>query len=114
MYTNNLLEIKLNIRKRKKEHGMVVGARRSDPSILKTAALLGFAHTIISRVQRMDRKRENVQQVAVLNVNMLCRCQSHVQWGEYPNTRQLAYVSVSNAQAFKDIFLVHFRPLTTK
>lgn len=114
MYTNNLVEIKLNIRKRKKEHGMVVGARRSDPSILKTAALLGFAHTIISRVQRMDRKRENVQQVAVLNVNMLCRCQSHVQWGEYPNTRQLADVSVSNAQAFKDIFLVHFRPLTTK
>lgn len=41
----------------------------------------------------MDRKRENVEQVAVLNVNMLFRCQSHVQWGEFPNTRQLAGLS---------------------
>ncbi len=33
------------------ERGMVVGARRADLSIYKTADLLGFSHTNISRVQ---------------------------------------------------------------
>ncbi len=34
------------------ERGMVVGARRADLSISKTADLLGFSHTTISRVYR--------------------------------------------------------------
>ncbi len=34
------------------ECGMVVSARRADLSILKTADLLGFSHTTISRVFR--------------------------------------------------------------
>ncbi len=34
------------------ECGMVVGARRAGQSILKTADLLGFSLTIISRVYR--------------------------------------------------------------
>ncbi len=32
------------------EHGMVVGDRWADRSISKTADLLGFSHTTISRV----------------------------------------------------------------
>ncbi len=34
------------------ERGMVVGARRADRSISKTADLLGFSQTTISRVYR--------------------------------------------------------------
>ncbi len=34
------------------ERGMVVGARRDGLSISKTANLLGFSHTTISRVYR--------------------------------------------------------------
>ncbi len=34
------------------ERGMVVGSRRTDLSIKKTADLLGFSRTIISRVYR--------------------------------------------------------------
>ncbi len=34
------------------ERGMVVGARRAGPSISKTADLLRFSRTIISRVYR--------------------------------------------------------------
>ncbi len=34
------------------EHGMVVGARLGGLSISKTADLLGFSHTTISRVYR--------------------------------------------------------------
>ncbi len=34
------------------ERGMVVGARRADLSISKTADLLGFSHTTIFRVYR--------------------------------------------------------------
>ncbi len=43
------------------ERGMVVGARRADLSISKTADLLGFSHTTISSLQRMVRKRENIR-----------------------------------------------------
>ncbi len=48
------------------ERGMFVGVRRTALSISKTADLLGFSHTTISRVwsetlERMVRKRENIQ-----------------------------------------------------
>ncbi len=44
------------------ECGMVVGARRDGLSISKTAVLLVFSHTTISRVlQRMVQKKENIQ-----------------------------------------------------
>ncbi len=38
------------------ERGMVVGARRAGLSISKTADLLGFSRTTISRVSREKRK----------------------------------------------------------
>ena len=59
-----MLKFKPSIRMGKKadlgdfECGMVVGARRAGLSISETADLLGFSCTTI---QRMVRKRENIQ-----------------------------------------------------
>ncbi len=58
--------VKTSIRMGKKgdlsdfERGMVVGARRTGLSISKTADLLGFSHTTISRVYRERSKNEKI------------------------------------------------------
>ncbi len=75
---DDLLKFKPNIRMGKKgdlsdfERGMVVGVRRAALRISKTADLLGFSRTTISRVYR---ERENIQWAAVVWMKMPCWCQ---------------------------------------
>ncbi len=63
---DDLLKFKPSIRKGKKgdlsdfERGMVVGARRTGLIILKSADLLGFSHTTISRFTENDPKKTTI------------------------------------------------------
>ncbi len=57
---------------------MVVGARQASLSISKTADLLGFSHTTISGLQRMVKKRENIQWAAVVWTKIPGWCQRRI------------------------------------
>ncbi len=55
------------------ERGMVVGARRAGLSISKTADLMGFSHTTISRVYRELSEKEEIS-----SEQQLCGRKCHV------------------------------------
>ncbi len=61
------------------ERGMVVGARRADLSISKTADLLGFSHTTISSVFREWSEKEKISSERQL-WGWKCLVDVRVQW----------------------------------
>ncbi len=64
------------------EHRMVVGARRASLSISKTADLLGFSRTVISRVYReWSEKRKNLVSGSCVDENALLLSEENGQTG---------------------------------
>ncbi len=66
------------------ERGMVVGARRAGRSILKTADLLGFSHTTISRVtENGPKKRKYPVSSSCVNKNTLLISEVRGEWADW-------------------------------
>ncbi len=87
---DDLLKFKPSIRMGKKrdlsdfEREMVVRARWAGLSISKTADLLGFSRTAISRVYReWSQNRENIQWAAVVDKNALLMSEVRGEWADW-------------------------------
>lgn len=55
---------------------MVVGVRWATLNVSETVDLSGSSHNHLCGLQSMVRKRENIQSAAVLQLKMICSCQS--------------------------------------
>ncbi len=66
------------------ERGMVVGVRRTGLSISKTADLLGFSHTTISRFTENDlKKRKYPVSGSCVDENALLMSEVRGEWADW-------------------------------
>ncbi len=70
------------------ERGMVVGARRAGLSIIKTADLLGFKRTTISKVYRewYEKKRKYPVSGSCVDENALLMSEVSGEWADWLET----------------------------
>ncbi len=65
------------------EHRIVVVLRRADLSISKTADLLGFPHTTISRFTENDPKKRKYPVSSSVNENALLMSEARGEWADW-------------------------------